>query len=90
MDGQQQASQFASSLSMVAAGFGFAIIPQSMACISHPQVTFHQMEEALKTDIALAWRKFERSPPCGALSTTFNPGALAVPGVHHLSDTLAF
>lgn len=62
MDGQQQASQFASSLSMVAAGFGFAIIPQSMACISHPQVTFHQMEEALKTDIALAWRKFERSP----------------------------
>ncbi|MGY5955428.1 DNA-binding transcriptional regulator, LysR family [Kosakonia sp. BK9b] len=62
MDNQQQASQFSSSLSMVAAGFGFAIIPQSMACIRHPQVTFHKMEEALKTDIALAWRKFERSP----------------------------
>ncbi|MDN2485256.1 LysR family transcriptional regulator [Kosakonia sacchari] len=63
MENQQQASQFSSSLSMVAAGFGFAIVPQSMACFSHPQVTFHRMpEQPLKTDVALAWRKFERSP----------------------------
>ncbi len=63
MENQQQASQFSSSLSMVAAGFGFAIVPQSMACFSHPQVTFHEMAgQTLKTDVALAWRKFERSP----------------------------
>lgn len=63
MENQQQASQFSSSLSMVAAGFGFAIVPQSMASFSHPQVTFHRMpEQTLKTDVALAWRKFERSP----------------------------
>ncbi|WLI75800.1 LysR family transcriptional regulator [Kosakonia sp. H02] len=63
MENQQQASQFSSSLSMVAAGFGFAIIPQSMACFSHPMVTFHSVAQStLKTDVALAWRKFERSP----------------------------
>lgn len=63
MENSQQASQLSSSLSMVAAGFGFAIIPQSMACFSHPLVTFHRIRgERLKTDVALAWRKFERSP----------------------------
>ncbi|WP_342323591.1 LysR family transcriptional regulator [Kosakonia sp. BYX6] len=63
LETRQQASQFSSSLSMVAAGFGFALIPQSMACSGHPLVTFHSIvEKALKTDVALAWRKFERSP----------------------------
>lgn len=63
MSHPQQASQFSSSLSMVSAGFGFAIVPQSMSCFSHPLVTFHRIKgEVLKTDVALAWRKFERSP----------------------------
>ncbi|WP_312604681.1 LysR family transcriptional regulator [Kosakonia cowanii] len=63
MDNAHLASQFSSSLSMVAAGFGFAIIPQSMACFGHPMVTFHSVAgNTLKTDVALAWRKFERSP----------------------------
>ncbi|AIR66310.1 LysR family transcriptional regulator [Cedecea neteri] len=58
-----QASQISSSLSMVSAGFGFALVPQSMTCISCPDVTFHAIRgDQVKTDIALAWRQFERSP----------------------------
>ncbi|NUU66733.1 LysR family transcriptional regulator [Enterobacteriaceae bacterium BIT-l23] len=63
MDNKIQASQFSSSISMVAAGFGFAFIPESMTCFQHPHITFHQIKKSrLKTDVALAWRKFERSP----------------------------
>lgn len=63
MENKIQASQFSSSLSMVAAGFGFALIPESMACFHHPQLTFQRMKApALQTEVALAWRKFERSP----------------------------
>ncbi|ATF92907.1 LysR family transcriptional regulator [Cedecea neteri] len=58
-----QASQISSSLSMVSAGFGFALVPQSMTCIASPNVTFHAIRgDQVKTDIALAWRQFERSP----------------------------
>ncbi|MDT3520513.1 LysR family transcriptional regulator [Cronobacter sakazakii] len=68
----QQASQLSSSLSMVAAGFGFALVPVSMQCIGHPEVTFHRLsDQMLKTDIALAWRKFERSPSVRRLVEMF-------------------
>jgi DNA-binding transcriptional LysR family regulator len=57
-----QASQLSSSLSMVAAGGGFALVPQSMAAIAKPDVTYHPLSDpALYTDIALCWRRFERS-----------------------------
>ncbi len=63
MDNKVQASQFSASVSMVAAGFGFALIPESMTCVQNPNITFHQIKESgLETDVALAWRKFERSP----------------------------
>lgn len=63
MKTKREASQISTSLSMAAAGFGFALVPQSMACIGLPNVTFHPLRGCgLKTDIALAWRKFERSP----------------------------
>ncbi|HEY1846598.1 MAG TPA: LysR family transcriptional regulator [Buttiauxella sp.] len=59
----RQSSQISSSLSMAAAGFGFALVPESLASIHFPNVTFHPLRGTeLKTDIALAWRKFERSP----------------------------
>lgn len=58
-----QASQISSSLSMVGSGFGFALVPQSMTCIASPNVTFHAIRgDQVKTDVALAWRQFERSP----------------------------
>ncbi len=42
-----------SSLSMVNAGFGFALVPQSMTCIQQPNVSYHPLSGApLKTDIA--------------------------------------
>ncbi|AUJ82583.1 transcriptional regulator [Enterobacter cancerogenus] len=57
-----QASQLSSSLSMVAAGGGFALVPQSMAAISPPDVTYHALTTPdLFTDIAICWRRFERS-----------------------------
>ncbi|MBM7353301.1 LysR family transcriptional regulator [Lelliottia amnigena] len=62
MQHTQQSSQLSSSLSMVAAGAGFALVPQSMAAISPPSVTYHSLiSPALSTDIALCWRRFERS-----------------------------
>lgn len=62
MDGVQQSSQIASSLSMTEAGFGFSLVPKSMTCIRHPNVTYHAMKGIpLQTNIAIAWRRFERS-----------------------------
>ena len=57
-----QSSQLSSSLSMVSAGGGFALVPKSMAAISPPNVTYHSLSSPeLYTDIALCWRRFERS-----------------------------
>ena len=57
-----QSSQLSSSLSMVSAGGGFALVPKSMAAISPPNVTYHALSApALYTDIAICWRGFERS-----------------------------
>ena len=57
-----QSSQLSSSLSMVSAGGGFALVPKSMAAISPPNVTYHALNSPeLYTDIALCWRRFERS-----------------------------
>ncbi len=51
----RQSSQISSSLSMVNAGFGFALVPQSMTCIQQPNVSYHPLSGApLKTDIAIA------------------------------------
>ncbi|UMX84190.1 LysR substrate-binding domain-containing protein [Klebsiella pneumoniae] len=61
MERAWRSSQISSSLSMVNAGFGFALVPQ---CDLHPAAR-HQLSPAwrapLKTDIAIAWRRFERS-----------------------------
>lgn len=68
-----QASQLSSSLSMVAAGFGFALVPQSMSCIVHPGVTYHGFKGAsLQTDVAIAWRRFERSRTVKRFLDMFN------------------
>lgn len=62
MEQTYQSSQLCSSLSMVEAGFGFALVPQSMSCVAHSEVSYHPIEDfSLKTTIALAWRRFERS-----------------------------
>ncbi|HAT1618418.1 TPA: LysR family transcriptional regulator [Raoultella planticola] len=57
-----QSSQLSSSLSMVAAGFGFALVPQSMTCIHYPDVIYRPLSGTpVTTDVAIAWRRFERS-----------------------------
>ncbi|WNN44298.1 LysR family transcriptional regulator [Winslowiella toletana] len=57
-----QSPQISSAIGMVAAGFGFAVVPASLCCINFPGVTFHHCDDpALTTDIALAWRKWDRS-----------------------------
>lgn len=69
-DGVQQSPQISSSISMVAAGFGITIVPDSLRCISLPGVSFHQIEDAaLGSDIALAWRRWDRSPAVHHLVT---------------------
>lgn len=70
----QQSPQISSSLGMVAAGFGFAVVPESLCCISHPGVTFHQIDDAaLHSDIALAWRRLDRSPAVMHLVAMLKP-----------------
>ena len=62
MNRARQSSQISSSLSMVNAGFGFALVPQSMTCIALPNVSYQSIQGTpVKTDIAIAWRPFERS-----------------------------
>ena len=58
-----QSSQLSSSLSMVFRGRRVrALVPKSMAAISPPNVTYHALRSPeLYTDIALCWRRFERS-----------------------------
>lgn len=62
MNRARQSSQISSSLSMVNAGFGFALVPQSMTCIALPNGSYQSIQGTpVKTDIAIAWRRFERS-----------------------------
>lgn len=62
-DSVQQSPQISSAINMVAAGFGITIIPDSLRSIQLPGVNFHQIEDAaLSSDIALAWRRWDRSP----------------------------
>lgn len=57
-----QSAQLSSSLSMVDAGGGFALVPQSMSVISPSNITYHALiSSELYSDIALCWRHFERS-----------------------------
>ncbi|MBP2169042.1 DNA-binding transcriptional LysR family regulator [Erwinia toletana] len=66
-----QSPQISSAISMVAAGFGFAIVPASLCCISSPHVSFHHCADpALTSDIALAWRKWDRSASVQSLIQT--------------------
>ena len=54
----QQAPQIASSLGMVGAGCGIALVPASMCCVSNPLLRFCEIENnTLFTDIAFAWRR---------------------------------
>ncbi|MBY4841313.1 LysR family transcriptional regulator [Pantoea sp. DY-5] len=53
-----QAPQITSSLGMVGAGCGIALVPESMCCVNNPHVTFCEIENnTLFTDIAFAWRR---------------------------------
>jgi DNA-binding transcriptional LysR family regulator len=62
MQNTLQSSQFSSSLGMVATGCGFALVPKSMTAITPPGITYHALTTPeLYTDIALCWRRFERS-----------------------------
>lgn len=58
----QQAPQITSSLGMVGAGGGIALVPESLRCVSNPHVAFCEIENnTLFTDIAFAWRR--NNPP---------------------------
>ncbi|WP_437613667.1 LysR substrate-binding domain-containing protein [Erwinia sp. V71] len=57
-----QSPQISSLISMVEAGFGFAMVPASLCRIHAPNVSFHPCDDpALTSDIALAWRRWDRS-----------------------------
>ncbi|MEH2920469.1 LysR family transcriptional regulator [Samsonia erythrinae] len=56
------APQLNATISMVAAGFGITLVPQSLACITSENVTYHDIGmPEIHTHIAVIWRKHERS-----------------------------
>ena len=58
-----QAPQMSASIAMVASGFGFTFVPESLTIIAMPGVTYRRIEDPqLTTEIALAWRRWDRSP----------------------------
>ncbi len=69
----QQSPQVSSAISMVAAGFGVAIVPASLSHLRLPGITYHQIEDtSLLSDIALAWRRLDRSPAVQHLIQALN------------------
>ncbi|XXN66140.1 LysR family transcriptional regulator (plasmid) [Enterobacter ludwigii] len=53
-----QAPQITSSLGMVGAGCGIALVPASLCCVNNPGIAFCEIENnTLFTDIAFAWRR---------------------------------
>lgn len=68
-----QSPQMSSAISMVATGFGFTIVPASLCCINTGEVTFHSIDDpALTSDIALASRRWDRSPAVQHLLQTLD------------------
>ncbi|MBT0725355.1 LysR family transcriptional regulator [Rosenbergiella sp. S61] len=58
-----QAPQMSASIAMVASGFGFTFVPESLTVITMPGVSYQKIEDPqLTTEIALAWRRWDRSP----------------------------
>lgn len=58
----QESPQISSTISMVAAGFGVALIPQSLSHVHAQGVTHHEIrDDSLTTTIALVCRAGERS-----------------------------
>lgn len=61
-ENNQVAPQIRSAISMVQGGFGFTILPESMLCFNHSELTYHSVNNIkLATSVALAWRRFDRS-----------------------------
>ncbi|WP_374705253.1 LysR substrate-binding domain-containing protein [Pectobacterium brasiliense] len=58
-----EAIQLTATIGMVTAGFGIALVPESLACIKADNVTYHDIGmPEVHTQIAAIWRKHERSP----------------------------
>lgn len=59
----QQAPQLTATIGMVSAGFGIAIIPESLSCIKIGNVSYHAIEDIrLTTQIIMVWRQHEHTP----------------------------
>lgn len=62
MQKKQTAPQIRSALSMVQGGFGFTLLPESMLCFNHPELTYHPVSDVeMNTEVALLWRRLDRS-----------------------------
>jgi DNA-binding transcriptional LysR family regulator len=60
--GEHASDQF-TIVTMVAAGFGIAVVPQSIACIQIPGVVYRPLRrQAIRTELAAAFRRDERTP----------------------------
>lgn len=58
----QVAGETSTMLSLVAAGGGVAIVPASMRALQLEGVAYRDLEDAPEVDLAVAWRRDDRSP----------------------------
>jgi DNA-binding transcriptional LysR family regulator len=58
----QVAGETSTMLSLVAAGGGVAIVPASMRALQLEGVVYRDLEDAPEVDLAVAWRRDDRSP----------------------------
>lgn len=56
-----ESPQISSSINLVAAGFGVAIIPASLTSIRVDGVSFHPLQQPLTTGLGLIYRSHEKS-----------------------------
>lgn len=71
-----QAPQMSASIAMVASGFGFTFVPESLTIIAMPGVSYRKIEDPqLSTEIALAWRRWDRSPIIKHLLSLISTGS---------------
>lgn len=72
----QESSQVASAINLVAAGFGYAVVPESIRDIHPQRVSYHRLRNpAIRSGIALAYRS-DASPTVRQLLALLREGGL--------------
>jgi DNA-binding transcriptional LysR family regulator len=76
-----QAAQTAIVLTLVAAGLGVAVLPESVRALRVEGVRLAPIADPVSIDLALAWRREDRSPAVGRLVRALEANGFITPDV---------